>query len=564
MSNKRANLMKTLSGVVAVIAALSVTACINLSAKSDEEPTTVLPPIGDFGAPTSDFKAVPTCDTDAPTIIYPANEDCRAWLHPTQECSNRVELTLKGIYPVIFPDPENVFELNKGVDYEICPVESLVTGIPKTAVTIIIESNHQGMGTAAEYQRSPAAQDNLDRFASKGGTVALHLATNAPPGYGYLAPGLFGSASEDGNSNFLTLVGTKGLLVDGPDGVAGTPDDLNNTNIQWTGGTYAHQGSLSGILPSNAEVLVTGNQNKPVYAQYKWGKGRIIATTTTLEFGEGLNFGGNYCCFGHGNRLMLNHLYHALNKPDPDEDKDGVPESKDCDDNDPLVREILLEDDFEEDVGTFNETVQLGDDPWAYANGHVNATGASQQALMANAEDWGDIRVTVKGSSGGTYGGCCVNGTTHRWRFGVVARGSLNGITDEGFHGYRCGLGSNAQPLNGIPHGGASTGQYVQIGSFLDAEEDNIRSECEGGLNTTFDQLARTDYDSFDFNDGGQVELNFWLVGDSLHCEATDGVNKVAAHAYDGEFTNGTVGLSTLNMFGQYDSIRVCRVLTTP
>ena len=563
MLTKRENRMKKLQGVVICLAAFSMVGCLDMVRDDNASlPSSRLSPVGEYEAPSSDYKGA--CLTGAPVVIFRASMTCPAWRHPSLVCSNRIELTLQGNYPTVHPDPDNRFELTKGVDYEVCTVDSLAAGIPSSAKVVIIESNHLGIATAGSWERSPTAQTNLSDFADAGGTVVVHLAGNAPAGLGYLAPGLSGPVTEDGDSNTLTLEAGDSVLLRGPDESLGTADDLSGANIAWLGGTFAHHGSLTGILPPDAKVLMRGAGGKPIYAEYEWGFGRFIVSSLTFEFGEDINLGSTHIGFGQTNRLVMNHLYHALNRPDPDKDGDGVKQSMDCDDNDSLILERLHGDNFNRNNGFFHETTQLGGDPWAYAEGVVMATGASQQALIGPSQSWDNVVIRTKISSGGTFGGCCVQGATHRWRAGIVGHATLDEDQDEGFHGIRCALASNAQPLDGIPHGGASTGQFVQIGKFLDAEEDEIGSECEGGLNTTFDELARTNYDAFDFNDGREVQLSFWLVGNSLHCEAFDGVTKVSAHAYDNEFTSGTVGLSTLNMFGQFNDIEVCRTNVSP
>ena len=79
-----------------------------------------------------------------------------------------------------------------------------------------------------------------------------------------------------------------------------------------------------------------------------------------------------------------------------------------------------------------------------------------------------------------------------RFRAGVLARANEDADQDEGFHGYRCAVARNSAVDCHDP------GRFVQIASFLDAEEDDIRSECEEHgatcpANTTFEQLARVE-----------------------------------------------------------------------
>lgn len=155
-------------------------------------------------------------------------------------------------------------------------------------------------------------------------------------------------------------------------------------------------------------------------------------------------------------------------------------------------------------------------------------------------------------------------GTTDRWRGGVLARATLDGDQDEGYHGYRCALARNS------PEDCFDEGYFVQIGAFLDGPEDAISSECESGCppNTTFDQLARTDHaDWFDISTGVDAQLQFWAVGDQLVCDVYDGLagtSVVSTSATSNLFAEGAVGLSTLNLFGDFEHMRVCEAHGTP
>lgn len=150
-------------------------------------------------------------------------------------------------------------------------------------------------------------------------------------------------------------------------------------------------------------------------------------------------------------------------------------------------------------------------------------------------------------------------GETDRWRAGVLGRATLDEDQGEGFHGYRCALARNST------EDCFDSGHFLQIAEFMDQEEDDVASECDESCpeNTTFDQLARVDHaGGIDLGAGDTAELEFWLYGTAMTCAATDGVDTVVATATDDSFAQGTVGLSTLNMFGDYDHLRVCEALS--
>ncbi len=271
-------------------------------------------------------KAIASCATDAPVLIYRADMDCPAW-HLDYNCLNRLELILQGRYPNAFPDPDNELQLTPGTDYEVCPVTSLLDGVPSSARVIIIESNAIGSIEAALSQRHATAQAHLAEFVEHaGGTIVVHLADNLPEESSYLAPGLSGSPPADGDSNTMRVAAIEHPLLAGPDGESGTIDDINDDSIAWLGTSFAHQGSLSGVLPADATVLITGEGDRPIYAEYRLGAGRVIASTLTLEYGNDINLGDRHLGYGHRNRLLFNHFSSAMRPQDDDiDDPVGCP-----------------------------------------------------------------------------------------------------------------------------------------------------------------------------------------------------------------------------------------------
>ncbi|MCB9760576.1 MAG: hypothetical protein H6739_12110 [Alphaproteobacteria bacterium] len=148
-----------------------------------------------------------------------------------------------------------------------------------------------------------------------------------------------------------------------------------------------------------------------------------------------------------------------------------------------------------------------------------------------------------------------------RWRAGVLLRSTLDADQDEGYHGYRCALSSNSA------RDCFDEGTFLQLAEFMDHEEDDVSSECDEGCpeNTTFDQLDRTNHGAIDLAGGDTATLRFYAVGSDLYCaaEGADGA-VITATATDDSFTEGTVGFSTLNMYGEFDSITVCEATAVP
>jgi hypothetical protein len=150
---------------------------------------------------------------------------------------------------------------------------------------------------------------------------------------------------------------------------------------------------------------------------------------------------------------------------------------------------------------------------------------------------------------------------SERWRHGLLARAQIDDDQDEGFHGLRCALARNGT------EDCALDGHFIQISEFMDAPEDDISSECEEDCpaNTTFRAMARQDHvGTIALDLGDTARLAFWVYQDQLYCEASDGGETISTRATGPSFTNGTIGLSTLNMFGNFDNIKVCEALGVP
>ncbi|MCG8424686.1 MAG: hypothetical protein MJE77_42895 [Proteobacteria bacterium] len=554
MTNTRAYRIKKLSSLAAIVLALGAASGCEMDAmpwgeEDVEYIRTRMEPRDDFTHLSPNARNIPkevmACVTQAPIVIYRADMDCPAWKHPAEECSNRNELTLQGRYPQAFPDPENIFDKIVGQDYDVCSVSSLLMGVPASVDVAILESNHLGVADADEAQRSPAAQAHIAEFLDRGGVFVAHLAGNVPEGFGYTVPGLDDARIEDGDSNTMHVAPVHHPFVVGPDGEMGTGDDANDSSIAWLAGESAHQGSLDGILPHDAQILITGAADKPVYAEYKVGSGRVIAGTLTFEFGNDYNINGDHNGFGQRNRLLINHFNSAFAPPPAaptDNDNDGVPVEDDCDDNNPSVRELLFEDSFTEDNGYFSE---VNDADWFFNDtpeGSIQSNGPGHQAVIGQAQNWDNVVIFASLRSEGAFY------DEQPFRAGVVARAVADNGQVTGYTGYGCALGSDGGHTSGVPHGGESKGQFLEL------------SEIDDGLS----QIGKTDYDFFDFTCGATVELTFYAVGNSFHCEINDAYESVAVSAISDTYDQGTVGLATLNMVGEYHSIKVCRAVAIP
>ena len=217
-----------------------------------------------------------------------------------------------------------------------------------------------------------------------------------------------------------------------------------------------------------------------------------------------------------------------------------------CTDDCSTVDEVVITCDIAYNLATDLNHVDLPAASATYDDGSDEETSWSMQAAAFDIDTNAD---------GNLY---C--GETERWRAGVLGRAELDSDQDEGYHGYRCALARNSE-LDCF-----EAGYFLQIAAFLDAPEDDIFSECEGScLNTTFDQLARTNHDGSVDIENEDVEIRFWMVGEELYCEASDGDgNTVTASATDSRFSQGATGMSTLNMFADYDDIELCEAYGVP
>jgi hypothetical protein len=340
-------------------------------------------------------------------------------------------------------------------------------------------------------------------------------------------------------------------------GVATTPGAATQVRLVSPGG-------IAGIQdPEN--ILAVGLNDAPVGAI--WDKGDLVGRGGRLSIIMDTNW---FTGFAFADNLeLLQNLSGFLCAATPaDEDQDGVIARLDCNDFDPTVGNLLFEDDFSVNSGFFSPTPQLPE-LWGWQDGVTFAADGGQQAQLGQPRDWGDVVVFAKLTASGTRTNCGLESgqepcsSTDRWRAGVVLRAAADADQDEGYHGYRCALSSNAE------NGCFEDGLFLQIAEFMDAPEDDISSECtqQGNClpNTTFDQLGRQDHDIIDLGAGDSGYLTFYAVGQNMYCEAVNGDGQVVSvTGSDDSFTTGTVALSTLNIYGQFDFVRVCQALALP
>ncbi len=201
------------------------------------------------------------------------------------------------------------FNYVEGTDYLSRPTTDMASGIPNTTSLIVLPSvPSSGSESQITAINDPAAQGFLDAWVRGGGWLAAHLADNSD--LDYMIPGLTGPADETEACDGLTLVVADHALIRGPDAMLGTADDLTDDNIDLIDSCSDNHGSLEGILPANATVLIEEELGgRPVYATYALGEGRVIVTTITLECGATTQ------CQPDSGFLptLTNHYYWAIN-----------------------------------------------------------------------------------------------------------------------------------------------------------------------------------------------------------------------------------------------------------
>ena len=344
---------------------------------------------------------------------------------------------------------------------------------------------------------------------------------------------------------------------DAQGGINGIPNTVRELRLISPGG-------ISGISASE-NILATGFEDVPVAGV--WGKQDLTVRAGRLTVIMDSNW--LHVLESADNLALLENINEFMCGATPrDEDNDGVVAKLDCNDYDATVGSLLYENVSGTDDGFLAPTSKL-DDPWGWDGTATFAQYGGQQAQLGQARDWSDVVVFATVSASGTQSNCGNDpgqepcSSTDRWRAGLLLRAQADADQDEGFHGYRCALSSNA--VNGC----YEDGLFLQLAEFMDAPEDDIDSECSTGgnclANTTFDQLGRQNHELIDLSKGDVGYLKFYAVGNAMYCEAEDASGQVVTvTGVDDSFTTGSVGLSTLNAYGEFDQIRVCQALGLP
>ena len=269
--------------LVLAVSMLSSDIYVSPVAAQDPEDSTAVPP-GDPVTPDYVDGDGPAIEGHAPVIrVY---QDTIPWFG-----ENRDQTTLLSIGKII------------GHDYFIHPVAACQSGIPAGTSVVFFSSNGAGSTLTTARQNNAACQASLDTFLNTGGVVIVDMGDNDFGG-GYRVSGatgtplyVFPSPCADatlapGALGPDLILGTADdhPIVQGSDGIPGTGDDLNNSNIDMAFSYYVAHGNLvDGItLPPGATVLMTatfGGVQKPILAEYCHnGVGRIIVDTITKEF----------------------------------------------------------------------------------------------------------------------------------------------------------------------------------------------------------------------------------------------------------------------------------------
>ncbi len=114
--------------------------------------------------------------------------------------------------------------------------------------------------------------DKISDYISGGGLAIIHFADWGDSSITVMGPD--GLSRQRYNSDNLTIV----------PGMEEDPLFRNVTNDSIDGwGTSAH--GYFDVIPQTAQVLITNENNDPVYVRYPVGNGQVWATTMTLEWG---------------------------------------------------------------------------------------------------------------------------------------------------------------------------------------------------------------------------------------------------------------------------------------
>jgi hypothetical protein len=164
--------------------------------------------------------------------------------------------------------------------YDVQPTSALQDPIPPQTKLVLITSNSWGWQSTEDNVNHPTAQANLEAFVRGGGVLVIHMGNNYLT-TNFIAPG--GTTVTQGEDAYTTQVHPAAAghpVFLGPDGIAGTGDDLTPEILAEPLEFQTH-GVLN--LPAGATQILLSPSGLPVLGEYGLGRGWVVATTFTME-----------------------------------------------------------------------------------------------------------------------------------------------------------------------------------------------------------------------------------------------------------------------------------------
>jgi len=279
------------------IAALTVLICFtSVSPASDEGQHLTTIPNGTPGPSLSDDKFLPEIGVNA--LQDPSLFKVTGFVEG--QSLAKTALLIEDSYPWSKNSNEQVL-IEFGVSYDRIRSSSLNQADLSNYKFIMYSSSQ----SSTYYRNLEANLGKISKFVSDGGLLVAHCCDGGWGGADWRFNSILpGDVTHEMYRDSWSLL-SQNIYIANPDHPIA--DGLSNSMLcDWT---YSTHGAFTNI-PAGAEVIMTTDNEKPTYIEYPYGKGKVLATMQTIEWGYG--DWGSWNWYINAPELLRNEMRYAL------------------------------------------------------------------------------------------------------------------------------------------------------------------------------------------------------------------------------------------------------------